>query len=226
MNPMPIAPSRLLVLLDDAAAGARLLELSCVLAQTLQRELAVVFVESRHSVSAAALPFARVLPYGSSKWRPLSPQDMEQGFRAHAARVRAAADVATLRHRVAWSLRVMRGDLVQLATDLRTESDLLLVSGSRVQATHALAPQRGRRPLIAVTRSPGISGDRARELARQWATSLAGMLQTVQDDSFDTPSGHIGVARATARPDALVVPRAVLTVEKLLTSQCPLLLVD
>ena len=76
-----------LVLLDDAAAGASLLVLSSALAQVLKRDLDLVFVENSRSLAAAALPFTQVLPHAGTGWVPLSPQDIEQGFRAHAARL-------------------------------------------------------------------------------------------------------------------------------------------
>ena len=71
-------------------AGAALLELASPLARALQRELSVVYVESTRSLVAAALPFTQVLPHSGLQWLPLQPGDVEQGFRAHEARLRAA----------------------------------------------------------------------------------------------------------------------------------------
>ena len=47
-----------LMLLDDAAVAAALLDASCALARLMQRELQLVFVESSAALAAASLPVA------------------------------------------------------------------------------------------------------------------------------------------------------------------------
>jgi len=54
------------VALDDAAAGELVLALSSALARELDCELAVVYVESAASVSAAELAVTQVLPHAGS----------------------------------------------------------------------------------------------------------------------------------------------------------------
>lgn len=60
---------------------------------------------------------------------PFSRQDVEQGFRAQASRLRVQAERIAMRHRVSWSLRVMRGTLADAAVSLHDQSDLLLLVG-------------------------------------------------------------------------------------------------
>ncbi len=224
MNTRPAASQRLVVLLDDAASGPQLLELSCALAQALQRELELVFVEDSRSLSAAALPLAQVLPYAATGWMPLSANAVEQGFRSHAARLRAVAQRIALQHRVPWSLRVMRGDLAAAAADLQGESDLLLLSANRPAA--APRPASARRARIAVTRGSSQADTRAMEVARQWAQAVAGMLETLQEDAPDMPPGTRPTPASRSRPDVLVMRRPVLSIELLQSWSCPVLLVD
>ncbi len=225
MNAGTADSRRLVVLLDDAANGIRLLELSCALARTLQRELELVFVEDTRSLSAATLPLARVLPYAGTDWIPLSPQVLEQGYRAHAARLRAIAHRIATQHSVNWSLRIMRSDLARAATDLRGESDLLLLSGTRSLATPP-GPARVRRTMIAVTRGPSAADARAMDVARQWAQAMAGMLETLQEDAPTILAGTRSLALRGTRPDVLVMSRAGLSVALPQPWTCPVLLVD
>lgn len=224
MNTGPASAQRLVVLLDDAASGPRLLELSCALAQALRRELALVFVEDRRSLSAAALPLARVLPGAATGWMPLSPDTVERGFRAHAERLRAAALRIAQQHRVPWSLRVMRGDLAGAAADLQGESDLLLLCANRPVSEPR--PAGARRTRIAVTRGSSEADTHAMEVARQWAQALTAMLETLQEDAPDMPPGSRPMPANRSRPDVLVMRRPVLSIELLQSWFCPVLLVD
>ena len=169
----PIA-SPVLAVLDDAAAGSAALELSSTLARALQRELSVVYVESARSLVAAALPFTQVLSHSGSGWVPLLPADVEQGFRAHAARLRELAERIAVRDAVSWSLRVVRGSLPGAAIDLYAESDLLLLAASPPPWSpgERLAHRPRRRPVVAVLAEGSAAGQRALVVASRLAQAL------------------------------------------------------
>lgn len=219
--------SRVLALLDDAAAGAIALELSSALAQALQRELAVVYVESARSLDAAGLPFTQVLSHAGSPWRAFSPQDVERGFRAHAARLREMAAGIALRHAVSWSLQVMRGSLAGVATDLWTGTDLLLLAGAPMHKPPAVATARTsrRRPVVAVVSEGSEAGERALRIAAQFAQALAGVVESARVGSAAQLVGKAGTLASLARCEVLVLPRAALDPAVLASLRGPLLLV-
>jgi hypothetical protein len=219
------APPPVLALLDDAGAGAALLEISSTLARSLRRELSVVYVESTRSLVAAALPFTQVLPASGSRWLPLQPGDVEQGFRAHAARLRDMAARYALRDAVAWSLRVMRGSLPDAALDLSAGADLLLLAnapGIRAPA----APRRGpHRPRITVLADGDAASQRALRVAGQLAEALAGAVEVARNDADASRLGQPATRAALTRCDVLVLPRASLDAPTLALLHCPVVLV-
>jgi len=211
-------PSPVLALLDDAGAGAVLLEISSALARTMQRELSVVFVESAPSLRAATLPFAQVLPASGKQWRPLQPGDVEQGFRAHAARLRDLAARYAMRDAVAWSLRVVRGSLPDAALDLGAGTDLLLLAQApplRITAARA-------RPRISVLGDGDDGGQRARQVAMKLATALSAAVEVARDDARALAPATL---EQLARCDLLVLPRGRLDAHALARLRCPVLLV-
>lgn len=227
MSDAGVASSRVLALLDDAAAGVTALELSSALAQALQRELAVVYVESARSLVAAGLPITQVLSHAGSPWRAFSPQDVERGFRAHEARLREMAARIALRHAVSWSLQVMRGSLADAATDLWTETDLLLLAGTPAQKPPAVGPVRKarRRPVVAVVSEGSEAGERALRIAEQLAQALAGVVESARVGTAAQLVGKAGTLASLARCEVLVLPRTPLDPAVLALLRGPLLLV-
>jgi len=221
----PSSPSRVLALLDDAAAGAALLELSSTLARMVQRELSVVYVESTPSLVAAALPFAQVLAPGGGAWQPLRPEDVERGFRAQAARLREMAARVALRDAVGWSMRVMRGNLAQAASDLREESDLLLLSAAIRWPTPDLSPRVSRRPVVHVLDDGSQAGQRAVQIARQLVLALGGVLELERGAATGVDSAPAHGAGVTPRCELLVLPYQRVDVAALVMRRSPLLLV-
>jgi hypothetical protein len=221
MNPPP-----LLAVLDDAGAGAALLEISSTLARALQRELSVVYVESARSLVAAALPFTQVLPASGTQWRTLSPDDVEQGFRAHAARLRDMAERLAARDAVGWSLRVMRGSLGETALQLSAQADLLLLANAPapVSPVSDKLRQPRRRPRVTVLAIDGEPGANALRVAAQVAQALAGDVEVVRVDAhakrIDPPT-----LAALARSDVLILARAPLDAATLAQLRCPVVLV-
>jgi hypothetical protein len=222
MNPPP-----LLAVLDDAGAGAALLEISSTLARALQRELSVVYVESARSLVAAALPFTQVLPASGTQWRTLSPDDVEQGFRAHAARLRDMAERLAARDAVGWSLRVMRGSLGETALQLSAQADLLLLANAPapVSPVSDKLRQPRRRPRVTVLAIDGEPGANALRVAAQVAQALAGDVEVVRVDAHAKRIDPPGTLAALARSDVLILARAPLDVATLAQLRCPVVLV-
>lgn len=227
MSETHAAASRVLALLDDAAAGVAALELSSALARALQRELAVVYVQSARSLDAAGLPITQVLSHAAQSWRAFSTQDVERGFRVHEARLREMAARIAPRHAVNWSLQVMRGSLAGAATDLWTENDLLLLAGSPAPALPAFGPARKsrRQPVVAVVSEGSAAGERAQRVAAQLAQALAGVVESARVDAAAQLLGRAGELASLARCEVLVLPRASLEPGALGRLRGPVLLV-
>jgi hypothetical protein len=216
-----------LAVLDDAGAGAALLEMSSTLAQAWQRELSVVYVENTRSLVAAALPFTQVLPTSATQWRTLEPADVEQGFRTHAARLRGLAGRIAARHAVSWSLRVVRGSLGETALRLSTEADRLLLANAPAPASplYARPPPAHRRPRVTVLASDGETGANALRVAAQVARALGGDIEFVRADAHSAGIDQPGTLAALARSDVLILARAPLDATTLAQLRCPVLLV-
>lgn len=176
----PALPGRVLAVLDDASMADALLEASCALAQLVQRELQLVYVENAAALAAAALPATRVLAQGAHAWAPLAPEDVERGWRAQAARLRALAERATTRRTVSWSMRITRGALRPTLQALRDETDLLLVAAAPSRL--ALAEQRPRRASVAALDDGSAAGREAVALAGRLAQALGAPLRVFKID--------------------------------------------
>ena len=205
----------MLALLDDAAAGAALLELSSPLARVLQRELSVVYVESSRSLVAAALPFTQVLPRSGAAVACRCSRTMSS--RASARTRRACAQLTAriaLRDALRWSLRVVRGSLGEAAIQLQSESDLLLLAGTpplptRSGSDAASRPTR-RQPLVAVLGDGDEASQRTWQVASELARALMGVVEVVHIDRRARRSISPNGCWALARCDVLVLPRTTL----------------
>jgi hypothetical protein len=221
------ATAQVLALLDDAASGAALLELASPLARMLKRELSVIYVESSRSLVAAALPITRVLAHSRLQWMPLSPGDVEQGFRAHQARLRQLTARVALRDALQWSLRVVRGNLGETAEQLRAESDLLLLAHAPPPGPRtAYGAQLPRRRLLVVTvgESDG-AGQRALQVATRLARVVEGVVQIAHIDRSGRNPEPPGLLDALGQCDLLVLPHATLDPVAMALLPCPVLLV-
>jgi hypothetical protein len=230
VSPPRDAPSAqpILAVFDDTIAGAMVLEWSAALARALQRELAVVYVESTPALLAAALPFARVLGPQATQWAPLAPGDVELGFRAQAARLRALTERITVRHAVGWSMRVVRGALPGVALELLAESDLMFL-GTLPPTHHAAAGERpgdkARGAVIAVVADDSALGERALAVATELARSLSGRVQITPVQQLLDEVEQTRRALLGARADMLVVPQGLLAPALIARLPCPALLV-
>lgn len=225
-EPAPRKSAHVLALLDDVAASAALLEMSSALARVTQRDLAVVYVESARALVAAALPFTQVLPPTGARWVPLHAGDVEQGFRAQAARLRELTARIASRDALHCSLRVVRGSLGDTAAELQAESDLLLLACAPPYGPGAgVTTPRRRRPVVAVVGDGGEAEQRARQVATQLAQSLAGVLDTARSEAVAAWLDRQGRVGTATDADLLVLPRRLLDPGLLARLRCPVLLV-
>jgi hypothetical protein len=161
--------SPVLAVLEDSTAGAALIECAATLARTLDRELTVVHVQSAIALQAAALPSTLALAHAGADWAPFAPQDVERGWRAQAARLRALAAPIATRHQLRWSLRALRGEVAEVARALGGESDLLFVDAG---ATRLAAPAPAVQAL-GVLDDGSAAAARALQLAEGMARHMA-----------------------------------------------------
>lgn len=209
--PPGAAAGALVLAVDDATLGESLLGWSTALARGLDRELVLVYVESAAALGAAALPLSQVLPHAGAAWQPLRRDDVELGFRAQAARLRAALEAAALRHALGWSFRVMRGSLLEVREHLWTGTDLVCLASAPPTALRRPPPAAARRPVVAVEDEDGGAAGRALDMATRVARTLAADLQH---------DGHVGA------PDLLVMTRQARRLDLRVLQRCPVLLVD
>jgi hypothetical protein len=215
-----IPPRHVLALLDDAALARDVIEMSSILARQLQRPLEVIYVESAPALLAAALPFARVLAHGATQWAPFAPEDVERGYRAQAQRLRELTERLLTHQAVTWSMRVMRGALQQIALELQSQSDLIVIARATGAALPTLRrPQRGRRPIVTALVDDSAAGQMACEVAKQIVQALGGMLLVRQTAAAGITPALVG------RCDLLVVPRSLVQPGDLARLEQPALLV-
>lgn len=193
------ARAQVLALVDDARTARALLDISSVLAQLMQRELQVIYLENAAALAAAALPATQVLAAASGRWAPLAPLDVAQGFAQEADRLRALAEQAALQRAVQWSMRVMRGALPEAARSLMRQSDLLLVAGGVSRFSLPAAQLRCR--AVTALDDGTAAGAQALQVAARLTAALGAQLrqQTVVAGSAWSLSGPA---------DLLVLPQA------------------
>jgi nucleotide-binding universal stress UspA family protein len=215
------AARQLLTLLDDTSRARAVIELSSMLARQLQRPLELVYVESTPALVAAALSFTRVLAPGATEWTPFAPHDVERSYRAQALRLRELAQSISVRQSVSWSLRVVRGALEQVAIELRTQSDLLLVGSAQPSMPLAAlrATSRAHRPMVVALTDGTAAGERAVHIAEQVAQALGGAAQVHRC------RGPADASTWSATCELVVLPQALADAARVARLRCPALLV-
>jgi nucleotide-binding universal stress UspA family protein len=215
--------AEVLALVDDSAAGAAVIDCSAALAQALQRELALVYVESTLALQAAALPIAQVLPHAGATWTPFDPQDLERGWRAQAARMRTLAQNLAARRAVTWSLRTVRGRLSHLAVEWVGQAGLLVIGSA---ATASIDPSaRPARRRMAVLDDGSAAAVRARDVAVRLAQALPATLQVIPVARHDDAAAVDALIDAARNADPLVLPQGQATPLRLARLRGPVLIV-
>ncbi|MCK6627622.1 MAG: universal stress protein [Anaerolineae bacterium] len=116
---------RILVALDVSQQSLAALEAAVELAARFKAELAGLFVEDINLLRLAGLPFAREIRYPSVVLQEIESPRLEQELKAQAAQARRALAAAAEQSQVAWSFRVVRGQVTAEVLAAALEADLL-----------------------------------------------------------------------------------------------------
>ncbi len=116
---------RILVALDASRPSLAALQAAAQLAAHLKAELAGLFVEDINLLRLAGLPFAREIRYPSAVAQQIASPRLEQELKAQAAQARQALAAAAAQAQVAWSFRVVRGQVTAEVLAAALEADLL-----------------------------------------------------------------------------------------------------
>lgn len=191
---------RVLVALDTLSRSQAALRTAGALAAEFDAELAGLFVEDIDLARLFALPFARELCVLSGELRPLSPADIERGWRRDAAMLeqRLAEEAGALSLR--WSFRVVRGRRVAEASVLAQAVDLVVL-GARAAALPATArvPLPAAPVLVLVEPGRPATGiDLGVRLARRSGAELVLLIPAADRAAFEDAC-QAGRAAAKAR---------------------------
>jgi nucleotide-binding universal stress UspA family protein len=116
---------RILVALDTSQHSLAALQAAVELAARLKAELVGLFVEDINLLRLAGLPFAREIRYPSAIVQQLDSPRLEQELKAQGAQARRALAAVAEQAQVAWSFRVVRGQVTAEVLAAALEADLL-----------------------------------------------------------------------------------------------------
>jgi hypothetical protein len=128
-GPDDIVIRRIVLALDAATESSESLEAAADLAARLHAELVGLFVEDANLLRSAALPFVREINLASGQWQNFDPEAVERDMRVRAARARELLEAAARRRHLAFSFRVMRGDVGREVAAASAETDLIVLEG-------------------------------------------------------------------------------------------------
>lgn len=151
---------RILVALDASTSSLAALQASAGLAAALQADLVGIFVEDVNLLRFSALPFAQEQRWPAARRQQLDEQQMEHQLRLRASQARRALAAAADQLEVAWTFRVVRGQVTHEVLAACLEADLLslgctsrtLARGSRLGSTAREATRRSPRSVLLARR--------------------------------------------------------------------------
>lgn len=121
---------RIVVALGGRGATEDLLEVMAELAQSMEAELAGLFVEDINLLRLAGLPFARAFSHHEAAERPIEAAAMERELRAQARAAERALAAVAARTGVPWSFHVARGLIEAALIEAAREADLLALASA------------------------------------------------------------------------------------------------
>ncbi len=116
---------RILVALDASPHSHAALIEAAALAESLQAELAGIFVLDAELLRLSALPVARETGLTSAQRRRLDPETMERALRLQADRARKSLEDIARKHRLASTFQLLRGNVLAELLRATEETDLL-----------------------------------------------------------------------------------------------------
>lgn len=121
---------RIVMALDTASSALPAIEAAAGLALGLNAELVGLFIEDERLLRFAGLPFAREFGLASARARPLAPAAVEHALRAQAAQLRRLLAATAERLSLAWTLEIVRGEVLRSALVHASGPDLLVLGRS------------------------------------------------------------------------------------------------
>jgi len=121
---------RIVMALDTASSALPAIEAAAGLALGLNAELVGLFIEDERLLRFAGLPFAREFGLASARARPLAPAAVEHALRAQAEQLRRQLAVIAERLSLAWTLEIVRGEVLRSALVHAGSADLLVLGRS------------------------------------------------------------------------------------------------
>lgn len=126
----PFEARRMLVAIDASTASLDALSAAMKLAARLGATLEGIFVEDEDLLRLAALPFTDLVRTPGGALERFDSATAEASLRAVAARVRELVQRAAARHRIACTLRVVRGRVAQQIVAAAGGADLVVLGAS------------------------------------------------------------------------------------------------
>ncbi len=126
MSP-PLAPRRILLLLDASPEGRACATATAELAAAFEAEVEGLFVEDTEALALAHHPACRQLDLLTGRLRAPDGPEFERRLRVQAQRVRSALSAAARPHGIAWSFRVARGSAVDRLREAVAEADMITI---------------------------------------------------------------------------------------------------
>jgi len=121
---------RIVMALDTASSVLPAIEAAAGLALGLNAELAGLFIEDERLLRFAGLPFAREFGLASARPRSLAPSSIEHALQAQAEQLRRLLAATAERLSLAWTLEVVRGEVLRSVLARAGASDLLVLGRS------------------------------------------------------------------------------------------------
>ena len=121
---------RIVMALDTASSVLPAIEAAAGLALGLNAELAGLFIEDERLLRFAGLPFAREFGLASARARALAPSSIEHALQAQAQQLRRLLAATAERLSLAWTLEVVRGEVLRSVLARAGASDLLVLGRS------------------------------------------------------------------------------------------------
>ena len=191
-----LALRRVLVAMEPPNLSTQTLFAARELAQSLQLELAGLFVEDLNLLRLAALPITREVGAASGAVRTLELGDVERALRTQAEQMRGALSSFAAELNLPWSFRVERGELLERVLAELSEA---------VAVVFAPAPRKAQiRPS---SPAPSAMPSPRKALAVLGATATQNRVLSVAQRLSLAPGATLAVASVTTERPAFVTNR-------------------
>ena len=219
-----LALQRVLVAIDPPNLSTQSLAAARELAQSLQLELAGLFVEDLNLLRLAALPITREVGAVSGMVRAIEVSDVERALRAQAEQMRGVLSSFAAELDLPWSFRVERGELLERVLAQLSETVAVFFAPTPRKAQMGKSARPGSalplpRKALAIL-DPTPAGSRALSVAQRLSLAPGatlvvasvrtektelGAFQETASSSLPTAGTHTRVVRLTdTSVDALV----------------------